>query len=106
VAIKKVTLSQLESSIVKENFMVHRTTTVCFLDLDTGYTSVGVSACMNPEDFDKELGQQIARQNAVNNLWPLEGYARMKMQCLKEIIGDPDEDEAEFEAYTETGAGL
>ncbi|MBC9216577.1 Gp49 family protein, partial [Escherichia coli] len=27
-----------------------------------------------PENFDAEIGRKIARQNAVNKIWMLEGY--------------------------------
>ena len=31
-------------------------------------------ACAHPENFDREIGQKIARQNAVQKIWQLEGY--------------------------------
>ena len=48
--------------------------TFCVLVLDNGFTVTGESACASPENFDAELGRKIARQNAVNKIWPLEGY--------------------------------
>lgn len=49
--------------------------TVCFLVLKNGFTIVGKSACASPENFNAELGRKIARQDAANQIWPLEGYA-------------------------------
>ncbi|KUM02769.1 hypothetical protein KIF53_15405 [Chromobacterium subtsugae] len=49
--------------------------TFCVLILRNGYTVTGESACASPENFDAELGRKIARQNAVNKVWPLLGYA-------------------------------
>lgn len=49
--------------------------TFCVLVLKNGYTVTGESACASPENFDAELGRKIARQNAVNKVWPLLGYA-------------------------------
>ncbi|WP_308324412.1 Gp49 family protein, partial [Klebsiella pneumoniae] len=34
----------------------------------------GESACASPENFDPEIGRKIARENAVNKIWMLEGY--------------------------------
>ena len=34
----------------------------------------GESACASPENFDTELAREIARQNAVNKVWPLMCY--------------------------------
>lgn len=48
--------------------------TFCVLVLKNGFTVTGESACASPENFNAELGQKIARQNAVNKIWPLEGY--------------------------------
>ena len=46
----------------------------CVLLLRNGFTVTGESACDSPENFDAELGRQIARQNAVAKIWPLMGY--------------------------------
>ena len=48
--------------------------TFCVLVLRNGFTVTGESACASPENFDAELGRKIARQNAVNKMWPLMGY--------------------------------
>lgn len=49
--------------------------TFCVLVLQNGFTVTGESACASPENFDAELGRKIAKQNAVNKIWPLMGYA-------------------------------
>ena len=48
--------------------------TFCVLVLRNGFTVTGESACASPENFDAELGQQIARRNAEAKIWPLMGY--------------------------------
>ena len=48
--------------------------TICVLVLKNGFTVTGESACANPENFDAEIGRKIARDNAVNKMWPLMGY--------------------------------
>ena len=49
--------------------------TFCVLVLRNGFTVTGESACASPENFDPEIGRNIARQNAVAKVWPLMGYA-------------------------------
>jgi hypothetical protein len=49
--------------------------TFCVLVLKNGFTVTGESSCASPENFDAEIGQKIARQNAVQKIWPLMGYA-------------------------------
>lgn len=60
--------------------------TFCVLVLRNGFTVIGESACASPENFDAEIGRKIARQNAVQKIWPLMGYElrsklAKKMDC-------------------------
>lgn len=48
--------------------------TFCVLVLENGFTVTGESACASPENFDPEIGRQIARRNAQEKIWLLEGY--------------------------------
>jgi len=48
--------------------------TVCVLTLENGFTVTGESACVSPENFDAELGRQIAHDHAKEKIWALEGY--------------------------------
>ncbi len=57
-----------------EKFEILQRTTFCVLVLRNGFTVTGESACASPENFDAELGRKIARQNAVNKVWPLLGF--------------------------------
>ena len=49
--------------------------TFCVLALKNGFTVTGESACASPANFDEEIGRKIARQNAVNKIWPLLGFS-------------------------------
>ena len=57
-----------------EVFTTTELLTFCILILQNGFTVTGESACASPENFDYELGKKIARQSAINKLWPLMGY--------------------------------
>ncbi|QNU44374.1 hypothetical protein IDH70_04915 [Mixta calida] len=48
--------------------------TFCVIVLKNGFTVTGESACASPENFDAEIGRKIARENAINKVWMLEGY--------------------------------
>lgn len=48
--------------------------TFCVLVLRNGFTVTGESACASPENFDAEVGRQVARRNAREKVWSLEGY--------------------------------
>jgi len=49
--------------------------TICVLVLRNGFTVTGESACASPENFNPDIGRRIARENAVQKMWPLMGYA-------------------------------
>lgn len=51
------------------------TLTVCCLTLSNGFNVVGQSGCLNPENFNKGLGEAYAYKDAFNKIWPLVGYA-------------------------------
>lgn len=50
------------------------TLTVCALTLRNGFIVTGESAAVSPENFDEEIVRKIARDNARNKIWQLEGY--------------------------------
>ena len=63
--------------------------TFCVLVLRNGFIVTGESACASPENFDAELGRNIARQNAVSRIWPLMGYElRSKLSQLNAQTND------------------
>lgn len=66
----------IDEVIVGEQYHVFEgtTLTVCVLTLKNGYTVTGESAAVSPENFDEEIGRKIARDNARNKIWALEGY--------------------------------
>lgn len=49
--------------------------TFCVLVLRNGFTVTGESACASPENYNKAIGERIARENAVAKIWPLLGFA-------------------------------
>jgi hypothetical protein len=57
--------------------------TFCVIELQNGFTVTGESACASPENFDAEIGRKIARENAVQKIWPLMGY-ELKSKLIKE----------------------
>lgn len=73
----RVTPQQIEDVIVSEDYYVFpgTTLTICCLTLKNGYTVTGESACASPENFNQDLGRKIARDNAKQKIWALEGYA-------------------------------
>ena len=58
------------------------TTVVCSLKLPSGFVILGQAACLNPENFDEEMGCELAYQDAMRKLWELEAY-RVKQNAFE-----------------------
>ena len=71
----RLTPISIDDTIVDESY--HRLTdvlTVCVLTLRNSFTVTGESACVSPENYNEEIGNKIARENAREKVWLLEGY--------------------------------
>lgn len=58
------------------------TMTVCALQLPNGFVvATGESACIDPANFNRAKGEEIAQANALldaeSKLWQLEGYRKL-----------------------------
>lgn len=76
----RVTEASLQALV--QEAIYHRfggtTTTACCLVLTNGFTVMGTSACADPANFNEDLGQRLAYQDAFRQLWRLEGY---RLRC-------------------------
>ena len=81
-AVQACMLQQDDATILTGMQSELRLLTFCVLVLKNGFTVTGESACASPENFNAEIGRKIARQNAREKIWPLEGY--LLKQCLHE----------------------
>lgn len=48
--------------------------TVCMVVMTNGFIVIGKAAPASPENFNAQLGRNLAYEDAVRQLWPLEGY--------------------------------
>lgn len=55
-------------------------TTVVLLKLHNGFEVVGTSACVDPKDFDKAIGEHLAVVDALNKLDGYVGFYRQMNQ--------------------------
>ena len=72
----RLTPEHIDAVIVGETYtnLPDGRTVVCQLTLRNGYTVDGTSACVSKENFNQEIGNKIARENAREKIWMLEGY--------------------------------
>ena len=71
----RVTPEQIDSLIdLIQYFRPTGTLTICVLTLKNGFNVTGESACVDPRNFNEQIGQDIAYRNARDKIWSLEGY--------------------------------
>jgi hypothetical protein len=73
----KVKLEDLEALIdnaEKEEHLFFGKALVIEYRLPNGFTIQGRGACVDPANFDIEIGRKVAREQAINKMWELEGY--------------------------------
>lgn len=78
---------KIDAVIVGEDYHIFpgTTLTVCCLKLRNGFTVTGESSTVSPENFDFEIGREIALGNAREKIWALEGYALRERLALEKI---------------------
>jgi hypothetical protein len=74
----RVTLETLEASIKSVEYITPEAApymTIAVVIMRNGYVVLGKSAPADPDNFNRELGQKFAREDAVRQIWPLMGFA-------------------------------
>lgn len=89
----RVSLDDMKAKVAREHYFVAadavsavensvsapddplRLLTICILVMRNGFTIIGKSAPASPENFDRDKGRTFAYEDAIKQLWPLEGYA-------------------------------
>lgn len=86
----RITLADIHATILKAEYHVFpgTTLTVCCLYLKNGFTVTGEAACVNPANYNKELGQNYARDNAIEKIWQLEGYLLKQQHYDRKVYQD------------------
>ena len=59
--------------------------TICIIILENGFKVEGVSACVDPANYNEEKGRECAYENAFEKIWEVEGY------LLRQAMWEKDE---------------
>lgn len=72
----KLTMGDILDTVIRADYyrLGDSTTTICRLTLRNGFTVIGQSACIDPLEFNKSIGEKVAWDNALEKIWELEGY--------------------------------
>lgn len=81
--------SHIESLIENsEKEVFHRVfgkLTIVVLKLPNGFTVMGQSGCVDPANYDEEIGEHWAMEDIKHQIWRLEGYSLQDHEYHKGI---------------------
>lgn len=67
------------------------TTTICNITMENGFSVRGESACVDPRNFNSEIGNSLAYKDAFRKLWAFEGYLlaedRNREHSFENVVG-------------------
>ncbi|MGI9303742.1 MAG: Gp49 family protein [Gammaproteobacteria bacterium] len=66
--------TEAQDVIISTEYINHDMVTICIATCRNGYLIVGKAACVNPDNYDPDLGERLAFDDCVRQVWPLEGY--------------------------------
>lgn len=52
--------------------------TVCLTTLKNGFEIITSSGCVDADNYNHDIGSEIAKKRAIDKVWELEGYALQK----------------------------
>ena len=82
----RVTLESMEAKIEFVNYYNHDLLTMCVVTMKNGFHVVGEAAPASRDNHDPELGRKFSYENAIRQLWKLEGY------CLRDKLAAEGKD--------------
>lgn len=62
----------------------HKVITICVVTVSNGFIFIGKSAPASPENYSALLGRKLAYEDAIRQIWPMEGYL-----LRSKLAGDP-----------------
>jgi hypothetical protein len=70
----RVTEDSIKAKIASVEYTLAGTTTICQIRMNNGFVFLGHSTPASPLNYDAEIGQRYAYENAFKHIWTHEGY--------------------------------
>lgn len=70
----RVTEESIKAKIADVSYTLAGITTICQIKMKSGFVFLGHSTPAAPANFDAEIGQRYAYDNAFKHIWSHEGY--------------------------------
>ena len=73
--IDKITPADVANFIIDENYCtLGNKTTAATLHTITGFQAHGLASCIKPENYDINIGKEIAKEKAIDSIWQGLGF--------------------------------
>lgn len=96
---RKLTKEFLEGEIERSEYnRMTSTITHCTIVTKSGFTFTGESACVDPNNYNKELGEKYAYENAFEKMWMPYGFWLHKALAEYDYRLQPPSDDNKIEA--------
>lgn len=89
---ERVTEAKIKDRIEKVEFLrapSSPTLTICSIVVNNGYSVRGESACVDPANYNQQIGEKLAFEDAFRKLWPLFGFLLAEKRFLASQVTDP-----------------
>jgi hypothetical protein len=87
----KVTEEQIDAIMERTEFqieMMGNKTTVIMATLPNGFVIVESSSCVDPKNYNHDLGVILCKERIRDKLWMLEGYLLQSMMAARNKLID------------------
>lgn len=83
----RVTEAMIRDRVTDVTFTrLNETVTICNIQLDNGYSVRGESACVDPANYNEDLGKHYAEADARKKLWPLFGFLLAEQLWINRVL--------------------
>lgn len=104
---QKTNLEFLKSQIDKVEYtQLTGTLTHCAITLKNGFVVTGESSCVDEKQFNEEIGQKIAYDNAFEKLWQLYGFWLKQELYTDKVMKSIDENAEPYQLTEDTRFGF
>lgn len=70
----RVTADAIKAKIASADFFRSGVLTICIIEMASGFTFVGKSACVSAANYDQAAGERYAYDDAFRQIWAFEAY--------------------------------
>lgn len=70
----KVTDHGNKGKIKSSEYFYSGLLTICVITMKNGFKVVGTAGCASPDNYNADVGNRYAYEDAYKKIWPLEGY--------------------------------